>query len=109
MGPVIAQTLRTKNKHLIEEIITLTGNSLINRIKHIPEVAAHPGAWDTIVAAGRLAYADAYRYVYYVSIGELMSSCTDVKSNAWKCLVSLAWLLRAFWGTSKSTWTIMLL
>lgn len=70
MGPVIAKSLQTKNMHVIEEIITLTGNSLINQIKHIPEVVAHPGSWDKIVEAGRVAYADAYRYVYYVSIGE---------------------------------------
>ena len=70
MGPVIAKSLLTRDKHLIEEIISLTGESLINRIKHIPEVVAHPGSWDKIVEAGRLAYADAYRYVYYVSIGK---------------------------------------
>ena len=70
MGPVIAKSLQTRNAHLIEEIITLTGNSLIKEIKHIPEVIAHPGSWDKIVEAGREAYADSYRYVYYVSIGK---------------------------------------
>jgi len=68
MGPVIAKSIRAKNMHVIEEVITLTGNSLINRIKDIPEVAKYPGAWEAIVASGRLAYADAYKYVYYVSI-----------------------------------------
>jgi hypothetical protein len=70
MAPVIAKALQTKNAHIIEEIIGLTGNSLLNQIKHIPEVVAHPGSWDKIVEVGRLAYADAYKYVYYVSIGE---------------------------------------
>jgi hypothetical protein len=69
MGPVIATSLQTKNPHIIEKIISLTGNSLINKIKQMPEVIAHPGSWEKIVEAGRLAYADSYRYVYYVSIG----------------------------------------
>jgi hypothetical protein len=54
----------------IKDVITLTGQSLINRIKDIPQVAEHPGAWDAIVVAGRLAYAQSYKYVYYVSVGE---------------------------------------
>jgi hypothetical protein len=70
MVPAIATAIRTQNKTLIEEIIGLTGNSLINQIKLIPEVANHPGSWDKIVEAGRMAYADSYRYVYYVSIGK---------------------------------------
>jgi hypothetical protein len=81
MIPVIARSLRTGNLTLIEEIITLTGNSLINKIKELPDVAAHPGAWDTIVQAGRLAYADSYRYVYYVSIGGLILPCEDLETN----------------------------
>jgi hypothetical protein len=89
MAPVIGKALQTRNVHIIEEIISLTGNSLINQIKHIPEVAAHPGSWDKIVEAGRLAYADAYKYVYYVSIGKLIPTCT-VSTNASKCLASSA-------------------
>ena len=57
------------DKHLIQEIIELTSQSLINRIKDIPQVAAHPGAWEAIVTAGRLAYAESYKYVYYASVG----------------------------------------
>jgi hypothetical protein len=57
------------DQSVIEETIKLTGQSLIKNIRRIPEVAAHPGAWEAIVVAGRLAYADSYRYVYYVSIG----------------------------------------
>jgi hypothetical protein len=54
---------------VIGEIITLTGQSLIDRIKDIPAVAAAgPKAYDAIIIAGQIAYADAYKYVYYVSI-----------------------------------------
>jgi len=59
---------------LFAEVIVLTGESLIDKIKDIPQVAAamvkNPQAYDAIVIAGQVAYADAYKYVYYVSIGE---------------------------------------
>jgi hypothetical protein len=54
---------------VIAAIIKLTGESLIDRIKNIPEVAAAgPQAYDAIILAGQIAYADAYKWVYYVSI-----------------------------------------
>jgi hypothetical protein len=56
------------NPAYISEVIELTSQSLINRIKDIPGVT--PEAWDDIVTAGRLAYAESYKYVYWVSIGE---------------------------------------
>jgi hypothetical protein len=59
-----------KDRTYIHEAIELTSQSLINKIKDIPGVATHPGAWEAIVKAGRLAYAESYRYVYYVSIGK---------------------------------------
>jgi hypothetical protein len=54
---------------LIEGIIALTGASLLDEIKALPQVAAVPGAYEAIVEAGKLAYTLAYRYVYYASIG----------------------------------------
>jgi hypothetical protein len=56
------------NPALIQEAIELTGQSLINRIHEIPGVAGHPQVWQAIVVAGREAYAQSYKYVYYVSI-----------------------------------------
>ena len=53
---------------LIEEVIVLTGASLIDEIKHIPGIEGVPGAWEMVVYAGQLAYAEAYQYVYLVSI-----------------------------------------
>jgi hypothetical protein len=56
---------------VIKEVIELTGSSLIDQIKEIPEVAAKgPAVYNQIILAGQLAYADAYKYVYYVSIGK---------------------------------------
>ena len=56
----------------ITEAITLTGASLLEEIKSIPAVANNPlgadVAYETIVAAGQIAYAESYRYVYLVSI-----------------------------------------
>jgi hypothetical protein len=55
---------------LVAEVIGLTGNSLITQIAELPAVkAAGPQAYDAIVLAGQIAYSDAYKYVYYVSIG----------------------------------------
>jgi hypothetical protein len=53
---------------LIGDVIALTGASLIDEIKEIPEIAAIPGAGDAIIYAGQLAYAASYKYVYLVSI-----------------------------------------
>jgi hypothetical protein len=55
---------------LVTEVIGLTGQSLINEIALLPQIkAAGPAAYDMIVLAGQIAYADAYKYVYYCSIG----------------------------------------
>jgi hypothetical protein len=61
--------LKIVDPHVIQETILLTSQSLLQRIIVIPEIAAQPGAFEHIVTAGRLAYAESYRYVYYVSIG----------------------------------------
>lgn len=53
---------------LITKVIGLTGASLIDDIKVLPEIAAIPGAGDAIIYAGQLAYAASYKYVYLVSI-----------------------------------------
>jgi hypothetical protein len=66
---------------LIKEIIELTGASLLDSIKEIPIVAAHPGAWEAIVKAGQLAYTAAYKHVYYVSIGEKSTNRTTTFLN----------------------------
>ena len=37
-------------------------------LKDIPGIANQPGGYELVVAAGQVAYAEAYKYVYYVSI-----------------------------------------
>jgi hypothetical protein len=53
---------------LIGEAIELTGASLLENLKEIPGIAGVPGAYEMVVVAGQMAYAEAYVYVYYVSI-----------------------------------------
>lgn len=53
---------------LIKEAIELTGASLLEGLKEIPGIAGVPGAYEMVVGAGQLAYAESYVYVYYVSI-----------------------------------------
>jgi len=53
---------------LIEEAIALTGASLIDELRAIPGIGNNDTAWNMVVLAGQLAYADAYRWVYLASI-----------------------------------------
>lgn len=56
---------------IIGEVISLTGASLLTEIKLIvPAAAESPEVYNAIVLAGQLAYAAAYKYVYYASIGK---------------------------------------
>lgn len=58
-----------RNATIIGAVIKLTGESLIDEIKHIPAVAAKGDAvYQKIILAGQIAYSDAYKYVYFVSI-----------------------------------------
>ena len=59
------------NSTVIREVIALTGNSQIEEILSIPEIAKHgSNVYNEIVVAGQTAFASAYRYVYLVSIGK---------------------------------------
>ncbi len=51
---------------VIGEAIQLTAVSLVSEIRHLPGV--DDGIWQQIVAAGQLAYANAYPWVYYCSV-----------------------------------------
>jgi hypothetical protein len=59
--------LNITDPQLIEEAITLTGASLIDELRAIPGLESE-AAWSAVVAAGQLAYAEAYKWVYYASI-----------------------------------------
>jgi len=51
---------------IIEEVIRLTGASLVGEIRNLPGI--DEAKWETLVAVGQRAYADAYPYVFYLSI-----------------------------------------
>ena len=64
---------------VITEAIQITGTSLLPLLNELPGIKGVPGAYDAVVLAGQLAYAEAYKYVYYVSIAfgviSIVASC----------------------------------
>lgn len=61
-------TMNITDLKLIEETITLTGASLTEEIAFLPGIKGNEIAYETIVKAGQLAFAEAYKWVYYSSI-----------------------------------------
>ncbi|KAK4242005.1 major facilitator superfamily domain-containing protein [Achaetomium macrosporum] len=55
-----------KDPELIHQVIGLTSVSLVNEIRNLPGI--NEGMWAEIVAAGQVAYANAYPWVYYCSV-----------------------------------------
>ena len=47
----------------------LTGASLIDKILELPALKGNVTIWEDIVLAGRVAYVEAYPWVYYASVG----------------------------------------
>jgi len=52
----------------IGRAVELTGSAQIDAIAQLPGVAGDEALWQAVVDAGRRAYAEAYPWVYYVSI-----------------------------------------
>lgn len=67
------------NTTLITEAISLTGASLLDDLYTIPGITGNTTAWTIVVEAGKLAYAESYRYVYLTSIAfgsiSVVASC----------------------------------
>lgn len=63
----------------IEEAITLTGASLLPELRSIPGINGSEAAYEAVVAAGQVAYAESYKWVYYASIAfgvvSILASC----------------------------------
>ena len=53
---------------LIKSAIEITAVSLIDELRTLPGIAGNETAYQIVVAAGQMAYAAAYKYVYYASI-----------------------------------------
>jgi len=68
IGGAMVVKLNITDLTLVEEAIKLTGASLLEELNAIPGIGGVPGAHELVVAAGQIAYAEAYKYVYYVSI-----------------------------------------
>jgi hypothetical protein len=60
--------LNITSPEIIGEAIAITGASLLPALQELPGIKDVPGAYELVVYAGQLAYAEAYKYVYYVSI-----------------------------------------
>ena len=68
IGGTMALKLNITNETYIEEAITLTGAALLDGLKLIPGIGNNATAYAYVVGAGQIAYAESYKYVYYVSI-----------------------------------------
>lgn len=52
----------------ITEVIELTGAALLSQIGKIPGIAGNQVLYDEVIQAGQIAFAEAYKYVYFASI-----------------------------------------
>ncbi|KAG2164647.1 MFS general substrate transporter [Aureobasidium pullulans] len=68
IGGTMVFKLNITSPAVIKAAIELTGASLLSELETLPGIKGVPGAYEMVVIAGRLAYAEAYKYVYYVSI-----------------------------------------
>jgi len=64
----MVEELNITNVTYIADAIVLTGAALLPDLQAIPGIAGNQSAYDAVVAAGQIAYAESYSYVYYVSI-----------------------------------------
>ena len=64
---------------VITEAIQLTGASLLEELNSLPGIQGNPLAYQAVVKAGQLAYAESYRWVYLASIAfgvvSIIASC----------------------------------
>ncbi|KAL8826916.1 MAG: hypothetical protein Q9191_003503 [Dirinaria sp. TL-2023a] len=81
IGGAMVLELNVTSLPEITEVITLTGASLLDEIKLLPGIADNPNpmAWEIIVKAGQVAYAQSYKYVYLTSLAfggvSIIASC----------------------------------
>ncbi|TKA61545.1 hypothetical protein B0A55_12640 [Friedmanniomyces simplex] len=68
IGGAMETKLNITDPLVIKEAIGITGTSLLPLLQELPGIKGVPGAYDLVVLAGQMAYAEAYKYVYYVSI-----------------------------------------
>jgi hypothetical protein len=104
-----AVSVGVTNETYIGQIIGLTGASLIEDIKLIPGIAGNDTAWEIVVYAGQVAFAESYKWVCQSRV--LDAACTDFHRSTTQVLprVVSPSLLHASWVTFRNTWMTMLL
>jgi hypothetical protein len=68
IGGVMALKFGITNETHIVHAIEYTSASLLPLLKTIPGIAGNETAYEAVVLAGQVAYAESYKYVYYTSI-----------------------------------------
>lgn len=68
IGGTMVAELGITNTSYIAEAIGYTGASLLPLLKTIPGIAGNETAYEMVVVAGQVAYAESYKYVYLTSI-----------------------------------------
>lgn len=68
VGGVMMEVLHITDLEIITEAIKLTSASEIKALMNLPGIAGNQGAYDAVVLAGQMAFAESYKYVYYASI-----------------------------------------
>ncbi|KAL1970330.1 hypothetical protein VTN77DRAFT_5490 [Rasamsonia byssochlamydoides] len=68
IGGVMLEKLHITTTTYIADAIQLTGASLLEGLRQIPGIAGNEAAYQAVVTAGQIAYAESYKWVYYVSI-----------------------------------------
>ena len=69
IGGTMVTKLNITNPEYIKSAIEITGLSLIDELHHIPGIAGNQTAYEMVVYAGQVAYAESYKWVYLASIG----------------------------------------
>lgn len=67
IGDAMSQ-IGISNKTYVAQAIGITGSSLLPNLRQIPGIGDNNTAYDIVVKAGQLAYAESYKYVYLASI-----------------------------------------
>lgn len=79
IGGTMAYELGITNVTYITTAIELTGASLLEELHSIPGIAGNQTAYEMVVYAGQVAYAESYKYVYLVSVAfggiSIISAC----------------------------------
>ncbi|MCJ1383503.1 hypothetical protein MMC17_006617 [Xylographa soralifera] len=79
IGGTMELELGITNATYILDAITFTGASLLEDLMLIPGIAGNDTAYAMVVAAGQVAYAESYKYVYLTSIAfgcvSIIASC----------------------------------